>query len=60
MDRPLKRDTLEPGRYDYLSENDSKEYDKVRDSTDPKDALIRRLLEDKAGASRSAHRNSRY
>lgn len=47
-------------RYDYLSREDSDLYNEVKDSTDPKDQPIKKLLEDKAGASRAAHCASRY
>jgi hypothetical protein len=56
----LKRDRLEPNRYEYLSEMDSVLYDMVKDSEDTKDATIRMLLEDKAAASRNAHCQSTY
>jgi len=51
----LKRDLLEPERFQYLGYSDSKLYEKVKDSDDSKDKAIRRLLEDKAEASRYDH-----
>lgn len=48
------------GRIPYLSAEDSALYEKVRFSADTKDQTIKRLLEDVAGASRAAHRASRY
>jgi len=56
----LKRDQLEPKRYEYLSEMDSILYDMVKDSEDTKDVTIRTLLEDKAASSRNAHCRSTY
>lgn len=47
-------------RYDYLSREDSTLYDEVKDSTDPKDQTIKKLLEGKAASSRAAHCASRY
>ena len=47
-------------KWDYLSDQDSKLYEAVRESKDPKDVIIKRLLEDKAGASWTSHVNSRY
>lgn len=56
----LERDLLDPHRYQYLSEHDSALYDKVVDSSDETDQLIRKLLEDKAAASRREHAASVY
>jgi len=56
----LKRDLLEPNRFQYLSNKDLRLYAKVRKSTDKKDLIIKRLLEEKAEDCRSAHCNSRY
>lgn len=50
----LKKREFDEG-YEYLSRDDSKLYDKVKDSLDPKDLQIKRLLEEKANDSRSAH-----
>lgn len=47
-------------RYDYMNDEDSILYHKVKDSEDEKDKIIKQLLEDKANASRQAHRNSTY
>lgn len=51
LEIPLPKAKLEPSRYSYLSQEDSDIYDAVKDSTDPKDVTIKRLLEDKAKAS---------
>jgi hypothetical protein len=56
----LKRSKLSPNRYDYLSEEDSKLYDEVKDSQDPKDKQIKKLLIDKLNACQGAHINSVY
>jgi len=55
---PLTRDLLFDDRYQYLSAKDSHSYDAVKDSNDPRDRIIKALLEDKAAASRAAHRAS--
>jgi len=47
-----------PERYEYLDKQDSILYDRVKDSDDPKDIDIRRLLEDKSSASRFSHLNA--
>lgn len=44
-------------QYYYLSLADSILYDEVNGSNDPKDAMICKLLLDKAKASHSAHCN---
>lgn len=51
---------IRESRFDYLSVEESKIYIGVRDSEDPKDVIIKRLLEKIASASRSAHCASRY
>lgn len=60
MPDPLTKSLLEPNRYDYLSLEDSSLYDSVKDSDDPKDQQIKKLIEDKAAQSRQQHRSSRY
>ena len=47
-------------RFDYLSEDDSLEYARVRNSADERDKVIKHLLEKLAAGSRSVHVNSRY
>ena len=56
----LKRDLLEPQRFQYLSVEDSKLYESVLHSADPKDLAVKRLLEVQAQQSRDAHCASRY
>jgi len=56
----LKRDKLEPERYEYLNLFDSALYDSVKDSKEGKDLIIKGLLESKAASSRSEHRRSTY
>ncbi len=51
----LERDKLEPSRYAYLNIEDSKLYDSVKNSEDPKDKQIKRLLEEKARGEQAAH-----
>ena len=51
----LLRDRLEPERFQYLGEDDSRIYAGLMDSTDARDQLICKLLEDKAEAFYSAH-----
>jgi len=46
--------------YEYLNKEDSALFDSIKDSSDPKDIQIKKLLIDKAGACRAAHCNSRY
>lgn len=48
------------GRYEYLSTDDSILYESVKNSTDEKDIIIRKLLEDKSAQSRNAHCGSKY
>jgi len=47
-------------RYSYLSREDSELYAKVKDSPDPKDQQIKKLLEDKAAACYGSHCLSKY
>jgi len=54
----LKRDLLEPERFQYLGRSDSILYKQVKDSDDPKDRKIKELLEDKALGCRYAHVNA--
>lgn len=56
----LTRSIFNKEQYDYLSLEDSKLYDKVKDSSDPKDMEIKRLILDKAKASRRDHCASTY
>ena len=51
----LSRSIWNKDQYNYLSLEDSLLYDKVKDSEDPKDVEIKRLIIDKARASRAAH-----
>jgi hypothetical protein len=56
----LTRSIWNKDQYNYLSLEDSILYDKVKDSEDPKDLEIKRLILDKALASRGAHCASTY
>lgn len=56
----LRKSMLEPERYEYLRKEDSALYDRVKDSADPKDQEIKRLLEALASASGGSHRASAY
>ena len=56
----LTRSLFNKQQYDYMSVADSKLYDEVKDSDDPKDKHIKRLLEDKARESMAAHAQCRY
>ena len=56
----LERDKLAPKRFEYLSEEDSELYDRVKDSENQQDIEIRLLLEDKAESSRFSHLNSMH
>ena len=47
-------------RYNYLNEEDSKMYDKVKDSKRDADIIIKRLLLDKAYYSRASHASCKY
>ena len=60
LNMELTRSIWNKDRYDYLSLEDSLLYDKVKDSEDPKDQDIKRLILDKALASRGAHCASTY
>lgn len=51
----LKRDILEPNRYEYLDEEDSLLYDSVYGSRKKKDKIIRRLLEEKSASCKGNH-----
>jgi len=51
----LERCLLEQDRYEYLSEEDSLLYDKVKKSFDSKDIKIKELLEQKADRGRAEH-----
>ena len=46
--------------YEYMSEEDSDLYDEVRDSSEEKDKIIKKLLEDAAYSSRADHCASTY
>ena len=54
----MKRDILEPSRYQYLSAQDSVLYDKVKDGVDDLSLEVKRLLEEKANTSRILHERS--
>ena len=56
----LTRSIWNKDQYNYLSIEDSKLYDKVKDSDDPQDQEIKRLILDKAHASLSEHCASKY
>ena len=56
----LTRSIWNAEQYDYLSLEDSRLYDQVKDSDDPKDQAIKRLILDKAMASRADHVASKY
>ena len=56
----LEKNLLEPDRYYYLSKEDSALYDSVKDSKDPKDLQIKKLIINKAARSRAAHCASKY
>lgn len=59
----MKRSTLEPKRYDYLSELDSVLYDLAENKAmtlDEACTAIKSMLEDKASMSRANHVSSRY
>ena len=56
----LERSIWDKSQYNYLSKEDSKRYDELKDSKDPKDQEIVRLILDKAKASRAAHCASHY
>ena len=56
----LTRNVFNKQQYDHMSVEDSKLYDEVKDSDDPKDKQLKRLLEDKARASMAAHAQCRY
>lgn len=56
----LTRSIWNKKQYNYLSLEDSELYDRVKDSDDPKDQQIKRLIIDKAEASYGAHCQSTY
>ena len=56
----LTRSIWNKDQYNYLNLEDSLLYDKVKDSEDQKDQEIKRLLLEKARASRGAHCASTY
>lgn len=58
----LRRNILQPDRYDYLSESDSRLYDEYKAKSDDQiaAATICRLLEEKAASSKAEHAASRY
>ena len=60
LNMELTRSIWNKEQYNYLSLEDSILYDKVKDSDDPKDKEIKRLILDKALASRGAHCASNY
>jgi len=51
----LKRSMFNKEQYDYLSVADSRRYDELKDSEDPKDQEIIKLIMDKAKSSRASH-----
>lgn len=51
----LKRSVLKPNSYEYLSEEDSLLFDKVKDSDNRKDKIIKELLLSKLNSSKTAH-----
>lgn len=59
LDEKSKRNSI-GGNYPYLNKSDSNLYEQVKDSENKKDKIIKKLLEDKAQASRNAHCASRY
>jgi hypothetical protein len=56
----LTRSIFDEGKYDYLNKQDSQRYDELKDSCDPKDREIVKLILDKAKACRNEHCMSRY
>ena len=52
----LERNINNPKRYYYLSQEDSVLYDAIKDSNDPKDKIIKRLILDKHEMSRHHNR----
>ena len=56
----LTRSIWNKDQYNYLSIEDSKLYDKVKDSDDPRDQEIKRLILDKAHACWAAYCASKY
>lgn len=56
----LKRDRLEPNRYEYLDEDKSVLYDLVKNRADQDGITIRMLLEEIAASCRRAHAQSTY
>jgi hypothetical protein len=56
----LTRNDFNKKQYYYLNEKDSTRYDELKDSKDPKDIEICKLILDKAKSSRSAHQTSSY
>lgn len=60
MNMKLKKDILEPNRYQYLDQKDSDIYDSIRSSRKHKDLTVKRLIREKAEASFIDHCNSIY
>lgn len=56
----LKRDLLEPERYQYLNQSDSRLYDRYKDVETEEAEIICWLLVDKADTLRGAHCRSHY
>lgn len=56
----LTRSIWSEKQYNYLSKKDSELYDKVKDSDDPKDKEIKRLILEKAKSCYGEHQASRY
>ena len=54
------RTAYDNNRWAYLSDTDSDLYETVRESSDEKDRVIKRLLEEKACDSRATHCASPY
>jgi hypothetical protein len=56
----LQKSMWQGGGYYYLNKSDSDLYDKVKDSQDEKDLIIKQMLLDKAASSRASRCASRY
>lgn len=51
----LTRSMFNKEQYNYLSVDDSKRYDELKDSEDPRDQEIVKLIMDKAKSSKASH-----
>ena len=51
----LTKDSFDGRKYSYLNRENSELYDKVKDSNDPKDKEIKRLILELATRCRGAH-----